>query len=54
MPGLVDPAVAGLRISGTYPLADTDRALVAMARALPVRVVTRDGVPGLRVVGVRP
>lgn len=34
-----DPAVAGLRVSGTFPLQDTDQALAAVARALPVRVV---------------
>lgn len=33
--------VAGLRLSGAYPLDDTDRALVAVARALPVQVVQR-------------
>ncbi|MGO4399647.1 FecR domain-containing protein [Achromobacter sp. PAB15] len=33
-----DPAVAGLRISGSYPLGDTDRILAAVERALPVRV----------------
>ncbi|MFT3813044.1 MAG: FecR domain-containing protein [Acidovorax sp.] len=36
-----DPAVAGLRLSGAFPLRDTDRALAAVARALPVRVVER-------------
>jgi transmembrane sensor len=38
-----DPALAELRLSGTYPLDDTDRVLTALARALPVRVeyVTR-------------
>lgn len=34
------PAVRALRISGTYPLTDPDRALAALARALPVRVET--------------
>lgn len=34
-----DPAVAELRLSGTFPLQDTDRALAAVARALPVRIV---------------
>lgn len=34
-----DPAVAGLRISGSFPLADTDRALAAVERALPVQVL---------------
>lgn len=33
-----DPAVAALRISGSFPLDDTDRALAAVARTLPVRV----------------
>lgn len=32
-----DPAVAGLRISGSFPLGDTDRILAAVERALPVR-----------------
>ncbi|WP_277182684.1 FecR domain-containing protein [Caballeronia sp. BR00000012568055] len=43
--GLVrcDPDIAALRLSGTYPLDDTDRVLAALAHALPVRVeyVTR-------------
>ncbi|MGF6772299.1 transmembrane sensor [Paraburkholderia sp. GAS199] len=34
-----DPAVAGLRISGTFPLADTDRVLQAVTNTLPVEVV---------------
>jgi transmembrane sensor len=34
-----DPSVAGLRISGTFPLADTDRVLDTVARTLPVEVV---------------
>lgn len=33
-----DEAVAHLRVSGVYPLADTDRVLQALARALPVSV----------------
>lgn len=33
-----DEDAADLRISGAFPLDDTDRALAAMARALPVRV----------------
>ncbi|GAA5232755.1 DUF4880 domain-containing protein [Verticiella sediminum] len=33
-----DPAVAELRISGAFPLSDTDRALDAVQRALPVRI----------------
>lgn len=39
-PGMLscDPAVAGLRLSGAFPLDDTDRALAAVTRALPVRI----------------
>jgi transmembrane sensor len=33
-----DPAVAGLRVSGTYPLADTERILDALGTTLPVEV----------------
>ncbi|MBN4666512.1 FecR domain-containing protein [Pandoraea nosoerga] len=33
-----DPAVAALRVSGTYPLADTDAILAMLPHALPVRV----------------
>ena len=33
-----DPAVAALRISGSFPLGDSDRILAAVERALPVRV----------------
>lgn len=33
-----DPAVAGLRISGAFPINDTDQALRAVTSALPVRV----------------
>ena len=36
-----DPAVAGLRVSGALPLADTDKALAVIARSLPVRISTR-------------
>ncbi|QJX02786.1 FecR family protein [Alcanivorax sp. IO_7] len=38
--GLVryQPEVAGLRVTGVFSLTDTDRALDALARALPVRV----------------
>ncbi|MBN3765988.1 FecR domain-containing protein [Burkholderia sp. Ac-20365] len=38
-----DPSIADIRISGTYPLADTDRVLMALAGSLPVRLdyVTR-------------
>lgn len=32
-----DPAVAGLRLSGSYPLDDTDRILAALEGTLPVR-----------------
>lgn len=39
-PGVLrcDPEVAGLVVSGVYPLEDTDRVLAALAEALPVRV----------------
>jgi len=39
----VDPRVAGLRVTGTLPLADTDQALLALTAAVPVEVayVTR-------------
>lgn len=37
-PLMVAPDVAGLRISGTYPLADTQRALAAVCATLPVRL----------------
>ena len=30
--------VAGLRVSGTFPLADTDQILLALAATLPIRV----------------
>ncbi|EHJ93493.1 FecR domain-containing protein [Vreelandella boliviensis] len=33
-----DPAIAGLRVSGAFPIDDTDRALQAIANALPVSV----------------
>ncbi|MDQ8034182.1 MAG: FecR domain-containing protein, partial [Bordetella sp.] len=36
-----DPAVAGLRLSGAFQLDDTDAALLAVARSLPVSVVYR-------------
>ncbi|MEG0555656.1 MAG: FecR domain-containing protein [Comamonas sp.] len=35
-----DPAIAGLQVSGAYPLADTDRVLAALSSALPVEVHT--------------
>lgn len=39
-PGVVncDPEIAGLRLSGTYPLADTDRILASLSATLPVRI----------------
>ncbi|KAF1024094.1 MAG: Protein FecR [Paracidovorax wautersii] len=42
-PGLLrcDPAVAGLRISGAFQLADTDAVLAALQAALPIEVVRR-------------
>jgi transmembrane sensor len=42
-PGLVrcDPAVAGLRLSGVFPLHDTDRILNTLPQVLPVRVGRR-------------
>jgi len=36
----VDPRVAGLRVTGTLPLADTDQALLALTAAVPVEVVS--------------
>ena len=33
-----DPALAHLLVSGTYPLADTDRVLLALVEALPVEL----------------
>lgn len=33
-----DPAVAGLRVSGSFPLSDTDRALALLRQTLPVRL----------------
>ena len=38
-----DPAVAGLRVSGTYPLADTEQILKTLTNALPleIRYLTR-------------
>lgn len=42
-PGFIECAdeVADLRLSGAYPLDDTERALAAIAQALPVRIETR-------------
>lgn len=44
-PGILrcDPAVAGLRISGVFPLQDTDRILAILPQVLPVHVVKRTG-----------
>ncbi|MBM7062642.1 FecR domain-containing protein [Pseudomonas sp. UL073] len=33
-----DPAVAGLSLTGVFPLADTDRVLAALQQSLPIRV----------------
>ena len=33
-----DPAVAGIRISGAFPLHDTDKALAVIAQGFPVRI----------------
>jgi transmembrane sensor len=33
-----DPSIAGLQVSGAYPLQDTDRVLAALTSALPVEV----------------
>lgn len=33
-----DPAVAGVLVSGTYPLADTDRVLAILEKSLPVAI----------------
>lgn len=41
-PIIVSPEVADWRISGTFPLADSVRALAALAATLPVRVLARD------------
>jgi len=35
------PEAAGLRVSGSYPLADTDRVLAALTRSLPVQIHSR-------------
>ncbi|WP_145004858.1 FecR domain-containing protein [Pseudomonas oryzihabitans] len=42
-PGLLrcDPAVAGVRVSGALALDDTDQALLALERTLPIRVTRR-------------
>jgi len=38
-----DPAVAGLRVSGVFQLADTDHVLAVVRQTLPVRIVHRTG-----------
>lgn len=35
---VADPRVAGLRVTGTFPLADPELALAALTRALPLRI----------------
>jgi len=35
-----DPAVADIRVSGTYPVRDTDKALAVLAQSFPIRVRT--------------
>ena len=35
-----DPAVAGLRLSGTFPLKNTDAILDIIAQTLPVKIQT--------------
>ncbi|VXD04330.1 transmembrane signal transducer for ferric citrate transport; KpLE2 phage-like element [Pseudomonas sp. 8Z] len=37
----LDPALAGLKVSGSFPLGDTDRALAALENSFPVHVVRR-------------
>ena len=37
----LDPTLAGLKVSGSFPLTDTDRALAALERSFPLRVVRR-------------
>ncbi|WP_263143775.1 FecR family protein [Pseudomonas sp. RIT-PI-AD] len=39
----VDPAIADLRISGSFPLYDSDRALAALPPSLPVRIERHTG-----------
>lgn len=36
-----DPAIAGLLVSGAFPVPDTDRALTVLATGLPLRIETR-------------
>lgn len=38
-----DPAIASLRVSGTFPLADTDRSLAMLAATYPVSIASRLG-----------
>ncbi|OVZ60600.1 hypothetical protein CDO44_07670 [Pigmentiphaga sp. NML080357] len=35
-----DPAVADIRVSGTYPVRDTDKALAVLAQSFPIRMRT--------------
>lgn len=44
-PGLLrcDPAVAELRISGVFPLQDTDRILATLPQVLPLQILKRTG-----------
>lgn len=37
----LDPALAGLKVSGSFPLTDTDRALTALEHSFALRVVRR-------------
>ncbi|MGG2398425.1 DUF4880 domain-containing protein [Pseudomonas sp. SH1-B] len=37
----VDPALAGMKVSGSFPLLDSDRALAALQHHLPLQVVRR-------------
>ncbi|MBN7822909.1 FecR domain-containing protein [Bowmanella yangjiangensis] len=37
----VDPALAGLKVSGSFPLLDSDRALAALQHSFPLQVVRR-------------
>lgn len=37
---ICDPSVADLRVSGTFPLADTDRLLAVLVQTLPVKIQT--------------
>ncbi|MNW08331.1 fec operon regulator FecR [compost metagenome] len=33
-----DPAIAGLRVSGSFPLREPDRALLLLSQTLPIRL----------------